>query len=127
MSATAARAYVRTGTAITLTLFLFFLFVGYLALRAALHDPGERARFSAVVGVLGLLLVPFIHLSVYLFRTLHPQPIVLKPSAPSLPPEMLRTLLVSTAVFTLLYVGFVAARYGLALADEAREDAPDAG
>src|ERR671914_22289 len=127
MSATAARAYVRTGTAITLIGFLFFLFVGYLALRAALHDPGERARFSAVVGVLGLLLVPFIHLSVYLFRTLHPQPIVLKPSAPSLPPEMLRTLLLSTVVFILLYLGLVTARYGLALAGEAREDAPDAG
>src|SRR5688500_3286465 len=101
---------------LTLTLFLFFLFVGYLALRAAVHDPAERARFSAVVGILGMLLVPFIHLSVYLFRTLHPQPIVLKPSAPSLPPEMLHTLLLSMAVFTLLYLGFVTARYGLSLA-----------
>ena len=112
---------------LTLTLFLFFLFVGYLALRAAVHDPVERARFSAVVGILGMLLVPFIHLSVYLFRTLHPQPIVLKPSAPSLPPEMLRTLLISTAVFTLIYFGFVTARYGLALAEEIREEARDAG
>ena len=112
---------------LTLTLFLFFLFVGYLSLRAAVHDPGERARFSAVVGILGMLLVPFIHLSVYLFRTLHPQPIVLKPSAPSLPPEMLRTLLVSTVVFTLLYLGFVTTRYGLALAEEAREDRSHGG
>ena len=111
---------------LTLTLFLFFLFVGYLALRASLHDPAERARLSAVVGILGMLLVPFIHLSVYLFRTLHPQPIVLKPSAQSLPPEMLRTLLVSTAVFTLLYVGLVTMRYGLAVAEEAREEAGDA-
>ncbi|MGH7580345.1 MAG: cytochrome c biogenesis protein CcsA [Gemmatimonadales bacterium] len=111
---------------LTLTLFLFFLFVGYLALRAALHDPSERARFSAVVGILGLLLVPFIHLSVYLFRTLHPQPIVLKPSAPSLPPEMLRTLLVSVLVFTLLYAGLVTIRYGLALAEEERERRSDA-
>jgi heme exporter protein C len=108
---------------LTLTLFLFFLFVGYLALRAAVQDPEERARFSAVVGILGMLLVPFIHLSVYLFRTLHPQPIVLKPSAPSLPPEMLRTLLISFAVFTVLYIGFVTARYGLALAEEARDAA----
>ena len=106
---------------LTLTLFLFFLFVGYLTLRAALHDPVERARFSAVVGILGLLLVPFIHLSVYLFRTLHPQPIVLKPSAPSLPPVMLRTLLISVLVFTLLYLGFVITRYGLTLAEEERE------
>lgn len=111
---------------LTLTLFLFFLFVGYLALRASLHDPAERARFSAVVGILGMLLVPFIHLSVYLFRTLHPQPVVLKPSAPSLPPEMLRTLLISMGVFTLLYVGLVTLRYGLALAEDAREEAIDA-
>ena len=112
---------------LTLTLFLFFLFIGYLALRASVHDPEERARFSAVVGILGMLLVPFIHLSVYLFRTLHPQPVVLKPSAPSLPPEMLRTLLVSTAVFTLLYVGLVTLRYALALAEDARDEAAEAG
>jgi heme exporter protein C len=111
---------------LTLTLFLFFLFVGYLALRAAVHDPAERARFSAVVGILGMLLVPFIHLSVYLFRTLHPQPIVLKPSAPSLPPEMFHTLLLSMAVFTLLYLGFVTARYGLSLAEEGGEEVRDA-
>src|SRR5437667_3914942 len=110
---------------LTLTLFLFFLFIGYLALRASVHDPAERARFSAVVGILGMLLVPFIHLSVYLFRTLHPQPIVLKPSAPSLPPEMLRTLLVSTLVFTLLYAGLVTLRYGLAVAEDARDEAGD--
>jgi heme exporter protein C len=111
---------------LTLTLFLFFLFIGYLALRASVHDQAERARFSAVVGILGMLLVPFIHLSVYLFRTLHPQPVVLKPSAPSLPPEMLRTLLISMLVFTLLYVGLVTLRYGLGLAEEAREEAADA-
>lgn len=110
---------------LTLTLFLFFLFIGYLALRASLHDPSERARFSAVVGILGMLLVPFIHLSVYLFRTLHPQPVVLKPSAPSLPPEMLRTLLVSTVVFTLLYLGFVTLRYGLAMAEDLRDESTD--
>ena len=73
-----------------------------------------------------MLLVPFIHLSVYLFRTLHPQPVVLKPSAPSLPPEMLRTLLVSVAVFTVLYIGLVTLRYGLALAEDARDEAMDA-
>jgi heme exporter protein C len=99
---------------LTLTLFLFFLFVGYLLLRGAVADPGMRARYAAVLGICGLVLLPFIHLSVYLFRTLHPQPIVLKPSSPSLPGSMLVTLLVSFAVFTLLYVGFVMQRYALA-------------
>jgi heme exporter protein C len=111
---------------LTLTLFLFFLFIGYLALRAAVQDRGERARFSAVVGIMGLVLVPFIHLSVYLFRTLHPQPVLLKPSAPSMPPEMLRALLSGMAAFTILYIGFVVLRYGLARLENLREGAGDA-
>jgi len=98
---------------LTLTLMLFFLFIGYLLLRSVVPEPGLRARYAAVVGICGLVLLPFIHLSVYLFRTLHPQPIVLKPSAPSLPPEMLITLLASFAVFTLLYIGFVMQRYAI--------------
>ena len=104
---------------LTLTLFLFFLFVGYLALRSALHDPAERARFSAVVAIMGMVLVPFVHLSVYLFRTIHPLPVVLKPSAPSLPGSMLRVLLLSLAVNLLLYVGLVVTRYGVSEAEEA--------
>ncbi len=108
---------------LTLTLLLFFIFLGYLALRAALTDRSERARFSAVIGIMGLLLVPFIHLSVYLFRTMHPTPIVLKPSAPSLPPVMLTTLLASFGVATVLYIAFVMVRYGLALEAFAREEA----
>jgi heme exporter protein C len=111
---------------LTLTLLLFMIFIGYLALRAALPDRSERARFSAVVGIMGLLLVPFIHLSVYLFRTMHPTPIVLKPSAPSLPPVMLRTLLISFGISTLLYLSFVLVRYGLALRTHAREEAEHA-
>lgn len=105
---------------LTLTLLEVFLFIGYRALRGAIHDPSERARYSAIVGLLGLALVPFVHLSVYLFRTIHPQPIILKPSAPSLPPEMLRTLFVALAVFTVLYIGFVTARYGLGLLRQTR-------
>src|SRR5881398_4260047 len=100
---------------LTSTLFLFFLYIGYLLLRGAIADAAQRARYAAVLGICGMCLVPFIHLSVYLFRTLHPQPIVLKPSAPSLPGSMLVTLLASFAVFTLLYVGFVTQRYALAL------------
>ncbi|MEO8199942.1 MAG: cytochrome c biogenesis protein CcsA [Gemmatimonadota bacterium] len=111
---------------LTLTLLLFFIFVGYLSLRAALSDRSERARFSAVIGIMGLLLVPFIHLSVYLFRTMHPTPIVLKPSAPSLPPVMLRTVLLSFGVATLLYIAFVMVRYGMAIGQYTREEADDA-
>jgi heme exporter protein C len=103
---------------LTLTLFLYFVLVGYLVMRGAVDDRGQRARISAVLGLLALLLVPFIHLSVYLFRTLHPQPVILKPSAPSMPPEQLQTLLLGFGSITLLFVALLCARWRLA---EARE------
>ncbi|HEX2717946.1 MAG TPA: cytochrome c biogenesis protein CcsA [Gemmatimonadaceae bacterium] len=100
---------------LTSTLFLWFIVLGYLLLRGAIEDPGTRATYSAVLGILSLLLVPFIHLSVYLYRTLHPMPIVLKPSAPSLPGAMLVTLLASLGAFLLLFLGLLRARYRYAL------------
>lgn len=106
---------------LTLTLFLWFIYVGYLVLRGAIEDPGMRARYSAVLGILGALLIPFIHLSVYLFRTLHPMPIVLKPSAPSLPKQMLETLLFAFVSFTVLFLAFLRSRYRLAIDRAARE------
>jgi heme exporter protein C len=114
---------------LTSTLFLWFIFFGYLVLRSAVHEPGQRARFSAVLGILGALLVPFIHVSVQWFRTLHPQPVVLKPEGPTLPGSMLATLLSSFMVFTVLYVALVWQRYAQAeIADaalEARAEADD--
>ena len=108
---------------LSMTLLLYLLFLGYLALRSAIDDRSERARYSSVIGLMSLVLVPFIHLTVYLFRTLHPQPIVLKPSAPSLPPEMLISLLWGVGAASILYLGFVTMRYGIGLAQEALEDA----
>jgi heme exporter protein C len=108
-------AYWTWDARLTLTLFLWFIYVAYLVMRGALDDRAMRARYSAVLGILGALLIPFIHLSVYLFRTLHPRPIVMKPSAPSLPTEMLTTLLLAFGAFTLLYIALLRARYRYAV------------
>jgi heme exporter protein C len=99
---------------LTATLFLWFLILGYLLLRGAVEERAMRARYSAVLGLLAAILVPFIHLSVYLFRTLHPMPIVLKPSAPSMPPEMQATFFAGFFAFALLFAGLLRARYRLA-------------
>ncbi|HET7457177.1 MAG TPA: cytochrome c biogenesis protein CcsA, partial [Gemmatimonadaceae bacterium] len=99
---------------LTLTLFLWFVVVGYLVLRGAVDDRAMRARYSAVLGILAAVLVPFIHLSVYLFRTLHPMPIVLKPSAPSMSREMGMTFALAFASFTLLFAAFLRSRFALA-------------
>lgn len=107
---------------LTSTLFLFLLFIGYKVLRNALVDPDMRARFSAVIGILALVLVPFIYFSVHMFRTLHPEPPVLRAGAPALPGSMLITLLLSVFVFSVLYVGFLMLRYALSMLREIREE-----
>jgi len=111
---------------LTSTMFIFLLFIGYRVMRGAVVDPEMRARFSAVIGIMGLVLVPFIHMTVYLFRTLHPDPVLLKPSSPSMPGVMLVTLLTSVGVFTVLYVGFVMQRYAIAILRDVKEEAASA-
>ncbi|MDX2193383.1 MAG: cytochrome c biogenesis protein CcsA [Gemmatimonadales bacterium] len=106
---------------LTSTLFLFFLMVGYLSLRSAVLEPELRARYSAVVGILGALLVPFIHMTVYMFRTIHPKPVVLKPDGPTASSEMLVTLLASFAAWTFFYVALVTTRYALGRVAAARD------
>ena len=107
---------------LTSTLFIFLLFIGYKVLRGAITDPEMRARYSSVIGILALALVPFIHMTVYLFRTLHPEPVILKPERPSMPGSMLTTILLSVVVFTALYVGFVMQRYALAVMHDVKEE-----
>jgi heme exporter protein C len=96
---------------LTLTLFLWFLTAGYLVLRGAVDDAAMRARYSAVIGILAALLIPFIHLSVYLFNTLHPKPILLKPDKPSMPNEMVVTFVGFFIASALLCVALIRARY----------------
>ncbi len=108
---------------LTSTLFLWFLVVSYLVLRGAIEQPEARARLSAVMGSLAALLVPFIHLTVYLFRSQHPSPIVIKPEAltqPSLPPEMAATFGLSAAAFVVLFFALLRLRFRYATARDAR-------
>jgi heme exporter protein C len=107
---------------LTLTLFLWFLYLGYLVLRSAVDDREARARYSAVVGILGALLIPFIHLSVYLFRTQHPTPIVANTAGIQMPAVMIKTLFLSLGAFTVLYLALVRQRMALASERDALHD-----
>lgn len=101
---------------LTLTLFLAFVIAAYLVMRDAVEDEAMRRRYSAVLGVLAALLIPFIHLSVYMFQArLHPMPVALKPGEPSMSPEMMWTFFPSMIVFTILCIAFIRARYRLSV------------
>ena len=110
---------------LTTTLFLWFVLVGYLVMRSSIDEPEARARLSAVLGTMIGLLVPFIHLTVYLFPTIHPQPVVLAPAAPKLPSEMLITLLSGFGAFVVLYAALVRRRYRWATARDLQQHLED--
>ena len=97
---------------LTTTLLLFLIYVGYVLLRA-FAQPGERqARLAAVIGIIGFLDIPLIHVSVQWWRTLHQPSTMFKVGAagqpkPAMPPELLWPLLVGVVVMTLIYVFFL--------------------
>ena len=98
---------------LTLTLLLWFIFLGYFMVRSSTENPEKGKRLAAVVAIVGALDIPFIHLSVLWFRSLHPQPVVMKPEGPTLPGDMLTVLLTSLTAFTILFLGLFMVRYAL--------------
>lgn len=95
------------------TAMMFFVYLGYLALRAAVDDPNVRARRSAILGAVAVIQVPLVYFSVNLFRTLH-QTQSIRPDGSTMPAEMLTAMLVNVAAFTVLYVALLAARMHIA-------------
>jgi heme exporter protein C len=75
---------------------------------------------AAVMGTLAALLVPFIQLTVKLFRGMHPEAIVLAPAKPNLPPVMLMSFGLSMAAFLLLFVALLRLRFRWAALRDAR-------
>ncbi len=103
------------------TAIMFFVYVGYLALRRSIPDPETRARRSAILGIVAFIQVPLVYFSVTLFRTLHQGTTVIRPDAP-IDPEFLRALMVNLGAFTLVYAAFMTWRTRLArLEDELEE------
>lgn len=98
---------------LTLTLLLWFIYLGYFMVRSSTENPERGKRFAAVVGIVGALDIPLIHISVLWFRSLHPTPVVMKPEGPTLDPDMLLTLMVGLGSFTFLFLGVFLLRYGL--------------
>jgi heme exporter protein C len=101
------------------TAVMFFVYIGYLALRRAIPDPVMRARRSAILGAIAVLQVPLVYFSVNLFRSLH-QTQSIRPDGATMPDAMVIALLVNFVAFTLLYVALTAARVQVAKAEEAR-------
>lgn len=108
------------------TAMMFFVYIGYIALRAAVDDPVVRARRSAILGAVAVVQVPLVYFSVNLFRTLH-QTQSIRPDGSTMPDEMLTAMLVNVAAFTILYVALLVARMSVTRALEEKRATEPAG
>jgi heme exporter protein C len=61
---------------LTSTFALWVLYVSYLLLRTLVSDAERRAIVSAVFGIFAFLDVPLVYLSIWFWRTQHPQPLI---------------------------------------------------
>jgi heme exporter protein C len=88
-------------------LFLFFLFLGYMALRAAMDTRQKAARAGAILAMVGALNVPLIKFSVDLFTSLHQDASVITADGPRMAAVYLTPLLISALGHSLLFGGLV--------------------
>ena len=78
---------------LTTTFILWLLYISYLLLRGLLDDPEKKATLSAIFGIFAFLDVPLVYVSNRLWRTQHPQPVILGGSGSGLDPTMSKVLL----------------------------------
>jgi len=89
---------------LTSSLMTFLIFVAYLILRR-FGGPGSE-KLAAGLAVFGMANVPFIYVSVNVWRTLHPKTSVV----PTLPVEMGRPLWFCVTAFLLLFLALLSLR-----------------
>ncbi len=102
---------------LTMTLVMWMIFIAYLLLRR-FGGPGSET-LAAAVGVFGMALVPFVYVSVNLWRTVHPTTNVVK----TLPPEMAVPFAWSVTTFLLFFTALLIVRIRLESSRAALEEA----
>lgn len=95
---------------LTSELILLFLYLGVIALNAAIEDKRIAARASGILALVGVVNIPIIHYSVYWWNTLHQGATITKLDKPSIHIDMLIPLLLMAIAFKLFYFAVVLIR-----------------
>jgi heme exporter protein C len=89
---------------LTSVLILFFLYLGLIALRQAIEEPGRAGRAAAILSLAGAVNIPIIKFSVNWWNTLHQPASVMRAGGSAIHPALLMPLLVMALAFTLLFI-----------------------
>ncbi len=84
---------------LTSELILLFLYLGFLALQAAIDDPRRADKAGAVIALVGVINVPIIYFSVQWWNTLHQGASVSLTKNPTMAATMLLGMLIMALAF----------------------------
>ncbi|WP_116999160.1 cytochrome c biogenesis protein CcsA [Desertimonas flava] len=108
---------------LTTTAFLFVTYIGYLAVRGLGGSHQQRAKRSAILGLLAVLEIPLVHFSVEIWRSLHQEASVLNPNGDvHMEGMMLFTMFFGLVVFTLVFAWLVIHRMRTLAAEDLVDD-----
>jgi heme exporter protein C len=88
---------------LTSVLILFFMYLGLIALRSSLEDEATAAKLTAILGLVGVVILPVIKFSVDWWNTLHQGASVFTTSGPKIHPSLLKPLLYSALALGFLF------------------------
>jgi heme exporter protein C len=94
----------------TSTLILLFLYIGFMALHAAIDDPRRADRAAGVLALAGVVNLPIIYFSVRWWNTLHQGATISATRAPSMAATMLEAMLVMLFAFWMYSIAASLAR-----------------
>src|SRR5436190_14181711 len=88
---------------LTSVLILFFLYLGLIALRSSIEDEALAGKLTAVLSLVGIVILPVIKFSVE-WNSLHQPASVMRLGAPTIHPALLWPLLVMGLAMTVLFL-----------------------
>jgi len=92
---------------LTSELILLFLYLGFIALQAAIDDPRRADKAGAVLALVGVVNVPIIYFSVQWWNTLHQGASVSLTRAPSMATTMLWGMMIMALAFWMYSIAVV--------------------
>ena len=95
---------------LTSELILLFLYIGFMALQAAIDDPRRADKAGAVLALVGVVNIPIIYFSVQWWSTLHQGASVSMKSAPTMAATMLLGMLIMALGFWMYSIAATLAR-----------------
>jgi heme exporter protein C len=105
---------------LTSELILLFLYLGFIALQAAIDDPRRADKAGAVLALVGVVNVPIIYFSVQWWNTLHQGASVSITRAPSMATTMLWGMLIMALAFWMYSIAVVLHRLRSIILDRER-------